>query len=113
MIKYERKTVMAKEVCVKVSKETQDYAMDLLHIFNNARELPYRFLKLWNNSGCDIFVLTPADKVDDMKEYLEQFGEIVYIEDRVVHKIQPIYDNAGWKELYEKDNEAVWLVDEE
>lgn len=112
-IKYERKTEVAKEICVKVNKPTDEYALDLLHIFNNAREYPTLILKLWNNSGNDIFILTPAHHVEEAKEYLEQFGEIVWIEDRVVHKLQPIYDNAGWKELYEKDDEAIWLIDEE
>ena len=113
MIRYERETEVAKEICVKVNKSTEEYALVLLRLFNSAREYPDMILKLWNNYENDIFILTPATQCEEVKEYVEQFGEIVWVEDRVLHKIQPIYDNAGWKELYGQDGEAVLLMNEE
>lgn len=110
MINFERKTVSAKEIWVTVDKEVEDYALDLLNIFNNAREYPDRFLKIGNDSTNNIWVLTPLEGYKEMEDYLEYFGDIIEVNDRVVHLITPVYDNDGWKKLYSDDTEAVMLI---
>lgn len=112
MVKYYHEKQKAIVITVRLNGDVQQYAMSFLHIFNNAREFPNSFYKVENISGSnDIFVTCRPSDVDDIKEYLEQFGEIRYTEEINWFVIHAEYNQAGWNELWGDDCEIDFEVD--
>lgn len=65
-------------VTVDVEGNTQEYAMALLHIFNNVRESRL-LLNVANSYDNTITVYCRENSKDDLVEYLENFGKITSI----------------------------------
>lgn len=111
MIKYNHKKEKATKISVYLNGDLQKYALSFLHIWNNAREYPNMFYKVENNSGNSVFVTCNPKYVEEMKEYLEQFGEIDFIEEINWMVISAEYDMKGWEELFGDDCEVDFAVD--
>lgn len=88
----------------------QEYALAWLNLSNNAREYPDAFLKVSNNSGCGVFVITPEKYVAKMKEFLNGFNSSVFKveiwDEESVPTITPMVDwsandfsKVDWDEL--------------
>lgn len=103
MIKYYHKKEKATKISVELKSNTQEYALSFLHIWNNAREYPNMFYKVENNSGNSVFITCNPKYVDEVKEYLEQFGEIWDTEEINWIIISAECDMKGYGELF--DNE--------
>ena len=79
------------EVTVKVEGNTEDYAMALLHIFNNVRE-SNRLLAIKNYSyNNNITVYCSSESKDDLIEYLENFGEVKRCEKALCYRVDECY----------------------
>lgn len=114
MVKFVHEKKKAVRFTLNMKESTvQEYAMNLLHIFNNAREYEYMIFKIENNSGSDVFVTGNLEKKDELKEYLEQFGDITYEEEINWFVIQAEYDSSGWKYLFGDDCECDFTVEVE
>jgi hypothetical protein len=89
---------------LRINKPVQEYALDFLNIFNNAREYPDTFYNVMNNSGDCVYVTCNTKRKDSVKEYLEEFGEILYedIVNRIV--ITPELDSKTWNDIYADEN---------
>lgn len=111
MVKYSHNKEKAIEFTVNLGNDIQKYAMSFLHIFNNARDNKDIFYKVENLSGSNrIFVSCNPNDREAVKEYLSQFGEIVFEEEinRIVISAQ--YDSRGWEELFGDDCEVDFAV---
>ena len=112
MIKWNHEKQKAIQITVRLDGDIQKYALSFLHIWNNAREFPNSFYKVENISGSnDIFVTCKAEDVEEVKEYLEQFGEIRYTEEINWFVISAQYDSKGWNELFGDDCESYFVVE--
>lgn len=112
MVKYSHEKQKAIEITVRLNGNVQQYAMSFLHIFNNARDNKDIFYKVGNISGSnDIFVTCNPEYVENVKEYLEQFGEIRYTEEVNWFVVSAQYDSAGWTELFGDDCESYFTVE--
>ena len=63
------------EVGVELSSNLEKYAVDFLHIFNNVKEQD-GLIRIWNNYGNTVYVVSDDDTHDALVKYLKQFGEI-------------------------------------
>lgn len=113
MIKYSHKKERATMLTLRIDKPAREYAMDFLNIINNAREYPNMFYEVKNNPGNDIYVTCRTSDKESIKEYLEQFGEIV--DEKEVNRfiISADFDKQGWDEFYgdEDIDEVQFVVD--
>ena len=64
------------EVGVKLSGDINKYALDFLHIFNNVKSHD-GLIRVWNDYGSKVYVVSNEEDHDALVQYLEQFGEIV------------------------------------
>ena len=70
----------AVQIKVELSADLNKYAKDFLAIFNNVRDNEELF-KLENLAGTNsVFVTCDARYEEQAKDFLEQFGEILYVE---------------------------------
>jgi len=106
---YEKEKAI--RITVRLEGGVQKYALSFLHIWNNAREYPDMFYKVENDSGNDVYVTCRPKDAESIKEYLEQFGEIVYTEEINWIIISAEYNKAGYEELFDGDNETDFSVD--
>lgn len=111
MIKYFHKKEKAIQFSVELKGDTQEYALSFLHIWNNAREYPNMFYKVENNSGNSVFVTCNPKYTEEIKAYLEQFGEIWDTEEINWIIISAEYDMNGWRELFDDDCEVEFSVE--
>lgn len=112
MIKYYHKKEKAVQITVRLDGNTQEYALSFLHIWNNAREYPNMFYKVENiGSSNNVFVTCNPKYEEDIKEYLEQFGEIKFTEEINWIIISAEYDRSGWTELFGDDCEVEFSVE--
>lgn len=112
MIKYFHEKEEAIQITVRLDGDIQKYAMSFLHIWNNAREYPETFYKVENISASnDVFITCNPDDVEEVKEYLEQFGEIRHTEEINRFVIFAEYDKKGFDELFGDDCEVEFAVD--
>ena len=63
------------EVGVELSNNLEKYALDFLHFFNNVKEQD-GLIRIWNNYGNIVYVVSDDDTHDALLEYLKQFGAI-------------------------------------
>lgn len=112
MVKYYHEKQKAIQITVRLDGDIQQYAMSFLHIWNNAREFPNMFYKVENISGSNnVFVTCRPKDAEDIKEYLEQFGEIRYTEEINWFVIHAEYNQSGWEELFGDDCEQDFTVE--
>lgn len=111
MVKYFHEKEKAIQITVRLDGNIQEYALSFLHIWNNAREYPNMFYKVQNNSGNSVHVTCNSKYADEIKEYLEQFGEILYTEEVNWIIISAQYDQKGWQELFGDDCEVEFTVE--
>lgn len=111
MIKYFHEKEKATRITVNLKGDIQQYALSFLHIWNNAREYPNMFYKVENNSGSDVIVTCRTKDADNIKEYLEQFGEVWHTEEINWFVISAEYDRKGWNELFGDDCEVDFTVE--
>lgn len=111
MIKYYHKKEKAVLFSITLEGNTQEYALSFLHIWNNAREYPHMIYKVENNSGNSVFVTCNPKRAEEVKEYLEQFGEIWNTEEINWFVISAEYDRSGWKELFDDDCEVDFAIE--
>lgn len=66
----------AYEITVTLSGTVEEYAMNFLHIFNNARESNhvYKCTNHYNSNNVTLWVA--PNMVDTVTDYLSQFGEV-------------------------------------
>ena len=103
MVKYKHEKKQAIRFTLNIEGDTQEYAMSLLHIINNAREFPKALLKVENTPSNSVYVTCRTWDKDLTREYLEQFGEIVEEETINWFVVSAEYDRAGWQELFGDD----------
>ena len=60
---------------MELSSNLEKYAVDFLHIFNNVKSQD-GLIRIWNNYGNVVYVVSDDDTHDALVEYLKQFGEI-------------------------------------
>lgn len=108
--KTEEKAIKIK-LHIPDERTTKDYALNFLHIWNNAREYPNMFYKVYNNRGNDIFVICNPKNKEDVIEYLEYFGEIRSVEEAKLITIKAKLDEFGYETLFESDKETYFKVD--
>lgn len=111
MVKYFHKKGKAIQITVSLDGNLEKYALSFLHIWNNAREYPEMFYKVENNSGNDVIVTCRPKDAENIKEYLEQFGEITFTEEINWIVISAEYDSKGWQELFGDDCEVEFAVE--
>ena len=111
MIKYYHEKEKATRITVNLEGDIQQYALSFLHIWNNAREYPNMFYRVENNSGNDVIVTCRTKDAENIKEYLEQFGEVWYTEEINWFTIKAEYDRSGWNELFDDDCEVDFTVE--
>ena len=112
MIRYYHEKEKAIQITVCIDGDVQRYATSFLHIWNNAREFPNSFYKVENISGSNnVFVTCRAKDAEEIKEYLEQFGEIKHTEEINWFVIHAEYDRNGWNELWGDDCEIDFAVE--
>lgn len=111
MVKYYHKKEKAIKISVSLEGDVQKYALSFLHIWNNAREYPNMFYKVENNSGNSVFITCNPKYAEEIKEYLEQFGEIWDTEEINWIVISAEYDLKGWEELFGNDCEVDFAVE--
>ena len=63
------------EVGVELSANLEKYAVDFLHIFNNVKTED-GLIRIWNNYGNTVYVVSDEDTHEALVEYLKQFGKI-------------------------------------
>lgn len=98
-LKFKSNIGKATKIKAKHTGTIQEYAMKLLLVVNNAREYPSEFLKYWNDSGNNIYILTPSNKknVDEMKDWLERIGYEIVDEEEIT-TITPVPVYTTWDE---------------
>lgn len=112
MVKYYHEKQKAVQITVRLSNDFGQYARSFLHIWNNAREFPNSFYKVENISASnDVFVTCNPRDEKEVKEYLEQFGEIRYTEEINWFVIHAEYNQAGWNELWGEGCEVDFAVE--
>ena len=111
MIKHYHKKEKAIKISVELTNNTQEYALSFLHIWNNAREYPNMFYKVENNSGNSVFVTCNPKHAEEIKEYLEQFGEIWYTEEINWIIVSMEWDMKGYEELFDDDCETDFTIE--
>ena len=112
MIKYYHDKEKAIQITVRLDGNVQRYALSFLHIWNNARDYPEIFYKVENMSASNnVFVTCNPERVEEVTEYLEQFGEIRYTEEINWFVIHAQYDSNGWNELFGDDCEQEFTVE--
>ena len=70
----------------------EQYAKNWLMLTNNAREYPATFLKIYNNSGKTVTVLTTKKQEQSVKEWLEGLPGATVVETEEVGTITPVLD---------------------
>lgn len=104
MTKFSYKKEEAMRIVVNIEGDVQKYAMNFLHIWNNARENSDVFYKVGNTYDNRVYVtFNPAYK-NEVKEYLEQFGKILR-EDKIL-KVNIFFDchfEEDYKSLFPDD----------
>lgn len=110
MLRFTHEKQKALLFTVSMQGNVEEYALNFLHIFNNVREYSYMFYSVKNNSGNDVFVTAKPEYKDEIKQYLEQFGE-VYIDEINLNKISAQYDYNGWKSLFDEDLDTEFFVE--
>ena len=112
MVKWYHEKQKATQIIVCLDGNVQQYAMSFLHIFNNAREFPNSFYKVENIGGRnDVFVTCRPSDAEEIKEYLEQFGEIRSTEEIDWFIIKAQYDSKGWDEIWGSGCEVDFAVE--
>ena len=111
MVKYSHEKQKAIQITVRLDGDVQGYALSFLHIWNNAREYPDMFYKVENNSGNDVYVTCRPKDAESIKEYLEQFGRIILVEEINWIVISAQYDFNGWEELFGDDCDVEFSVE--
>jgi hypothetical protein len=68
-----------------------NYALGWLKLSNLAREYPRTLLKVWNNSGNSVMVLTDKEHLESVKEGLDGF-HYWYDKDNKPHSLSEVVD---------------------
>ena len=111
MVEYKHEKQKATKFTLKVKGDTQEYALSLLHIINNAREFPNMIYKVENTYNDIVYVTCRPKYAENIKEYLEQFGEIKSEDTINWFVVSAQYDSAGWNELFGEDCEQDFTVE--
>lgn len=111
MLKFDHKKNKATRFTVSLEGDVQKYAMSFLNIVNHCREYPEAFYKVENNSGNDVIVTCNPKRADNVRDFLENFGEVWHEETINYFVISCHYDRAGWNELFGDDCEVDFAVD--
>ena len=88
-------------VTVEIKGGLEKYAMSFLHIYNNVRE-SRDLLKIENHYNNDVTVYCKEETKDSLVKYLENFGEIKYIEKVLMYQLEDAVDYD-----YDKYEDAV------
>lgn len=111
MIKFNHDMEEARRITVDIEGGLEKYAISFLNIFNNVREYPNMMYKVENTYDNRVFVTCPIDHVEEVKEYLEQFGEILEVEKINKVNIFLNYDYAkDFDTLYPDDCDTEFFV---
>ena len=107
----------AVKITARFDGPVEAYALAWLHLTNNAREWPATFLKVYNDSGDLVTVITTENSADSVKDYLTSLSGIadkiedgklvrefsVTIED--TEKIPTVTPMVDWVATYEDDTD--------
>lgn len=109
MVKFDYTKEKAILFDLTLDKPVEEYALNFLHIWNNAREYPNMFYKVENNSGCDVFVTANPKYEEEVFDYLSQFGDV---SKEIISwvTITAQYDFKGWNELFDEDLETDFAI---
>lgn len=95
------------EITVTIDKPIAEYALDFLHIFNNARIANNIYkVKNYTNSN-DVSVWCSNSMKDAVIDYLEQFGEVSEPQRGVIYKVE-----EPWVDAWDNDDTADMWYDE-
>ena len=95
-------------ITLALPENVDEYAKNLLVLFNTMRENKEDFLKLENDSGNYVFVTVAKESIEQAKKFLGWYGEIIEEETVNIFHLVPYYDRAGFNVLYEdRDGEPI------
>ena len=97
-------------ICVHVHGNVDEYAKSFLTIYNNAREYPDTIAHVENTYDNRVYVTVFEKAKDRAVEWLQQFGEIKYVEPCDVFKIYAEYPYSRKYFNEEKDGDPVFIV---
>lgn len=93
-IRTEVTQTIEKCIDINISGNVQEYALNLLAIINNAREYPNMFIKVENHSNSLVSVYCYTKSLDNIKEWIDQFGTIERVYDVVLFSHDIAYNNG-------------------
>lgn len=89
------------EITVDINKPVEEYALDFLHIFNNARWAD-NIYKVKNYTGSNsVSVWCSNSMKEAVVDYLSQFGEVSEPQKGIIYKIEEPWDSA-WDDDVDK-----------
>ena len=113
MIKYSHNYELCIQFTVAMPTKVEEYALVFLQMFNNARENPDMIYKLENNPTNTVFITCPTEYKEAVESWIKGFNntKVVWEEEVDRYVITADYDNEGWEELFQTDNEVQFAVD--
>ena len=111
MIKYYHEKEKAVRFTLNIEGDVQEYALSLLHIINNAREYPGMIYKVENTPSNRVYVTCKPSRKEDVKEYLEHFGQIEYEDEINWFVIKLDTDYYGYKAIFDSDLDTDFTLD--
>lgn len=81
-------------------EDLEEYKNAWLIINNNVRCYHDIFYKVWNNDQSDIYVLCNHEDSKEVEEFLSQFGEITYTQDKYVAFVDVECDYSDFDKDY-------------
>lgn len=92
---------------VELPHNIQQYALNFLQIYNNAR-VDNRILKLYNTSKNNIYVVVKESAKNDAVDWLEGYGEIKAVEEvKTITPMIPFYNDDS--DFDECADDVEWL----
>lgn len=104
MVRYCHRREIAYRFTLEIKGNVQEYALSLLNIINHTRVYPHAFYKVENTDSNKVYVVCAEHEKDNVREYLENFGEIQREEKINWFVISAEYDQRGWDELWESND---------
>lgn len=111
MVRYHHRKKLAYRFTLDIEGNVQEYALSFLNIINHARVYPHVFYKVENSDSNVVYVTCDKGDRDSVRDYLLNFGEIKREENLDWFVISADYDNAGWNELFNGDNDVGFAVE--
>lgn len=110
MVKWYHETEQAKKIKLEMKGDIQEYALNFLHIFNNAKNNTDMIYNISNDYENGVYITCPIKHVETVSKYIEQFGEIVEVYDIKIVRIDYHYSEQAFDELYGDTDETMFMI---